>query len=134
MEFVTLVSNLFGALVNIALGGSKRRRRRLTGQLKNLCPHIWNLKFVRTDDGNNAIAYDSLFSSPVGTDLYICEGCGSKFREKAVQVLETEFVASVPDDLEKAKPVLEEIQKRRERCQRIIARLNRLGGAHPSKE
>ena len=132
MEILTVLSSLFGGVIKILLGRPKRRRRKLTAKLKNLCPHIWNLRFVKTDAGDDAIAYDSLFSSPAGTDLYICSRCGLKLREHALQVHEQELVASVPTNWEIAKPIVRNIQRRGERCQKIIKKLNRHGGPCPS--
>lgn len=63
----------------------ENRRKIKLNQLKNICPHG---SFIKKGD---KFAFESFFSSPIGTSKYICSQCGAVIDSEEDAIKNSEF-------------------------------------------
>ena len=104
----------------------ERKRRRLLGQLQNVCPHIVAMDPTQDEAGKTAFAVQYAFETYVGTLDYVCMFCGSRRSEHAVQVFHDHMSRAFHND---PNGTLADIVKAKREADKLVQRLNRLGGA-----
>ena len=105
---------------------SARRRRRLVGRLRNVCPHLVELELVKNDAGRPALHYLFAFETEPATLAWCCMRCGLQVSENAVQVLRRSLERSLGHDFSGTTKSLLEAQGK---TTKLIEKVNRLGGA-----
>lgn len=98
-----------------------RKRTRLVGKIRNECPHIYSI----TDTGSQ-FEIQSAFVSPVGSLDYYCMICRSVRPMAAVQLFIRDHKAVMEQD---PSGTVETYRASRDKTQKLICKLNRLGGA-----
>ena len=105
---------------------STRRRVRLLGRLRSVCPHIIDVDVVRDGVGNSALQIHPAFETHFGTFDYTCMRCGLRVSENATQVHMRYLERSYRRDPIGTRDRLLENTKK---ATKLIGKLNRLGGA-----
>ena len=108
---------------------SKRKRMRLLGQIRNVCPHIYTLNRTSDDAGNPAVAVQYAFETFFGTVNYFCMMCGSTWSRHRIDLFQDELMTAIQHDF---SGTTRDILERSKQTDKLIRKLNRLGGA-PSK-
>ena len=103
-----------------------RKRRRLLGQLQNVCPHIVLMDPAQDEVGKTAMAVQYAFETHFGTLDYFCMYCGVRRSEHAVRVLEEQMRRAFHRD---PNNTLATIVKDKKQANKLIGKINRLGGA-----
>ena len=103
-----------------------RKRRRLLGQLQNVCPHIVAMDPAQAEPGHTAMEVKYAFETYVGTLDYVCMFCGARWSEHAVQVFHDRMGRAFHSD---PNGTLADIVKSKREADKLVRRLNRLGGA-----
>lgn len=99
---------------------------RLVGRLRNVCPHILSMEPTQDEAGNAAMTVQYAFETPVGTLDYFCMYCNEQRSAHAVQVLEKQMKRALLRDPNKT---LTTIVKDKKQANKLIKKINRLGGA-----
>ena len=73
---------------------SKRKRRRVAGELANVCPHIGFVQPTTNEDGTFAFQVQYLFETFFGTTSYFCAGCGTAWSRFTIQMYHDQLQAS----------------------------------------
>ena len=108
---------------------SKRKRLRLLGRIRNVCPHIHTLDPTTDDAGNPAIAVHYAFETFIGTMDYFCMMCHSRWSQHRIDLFQSKLMTAIQHDHSGATS---DILERSKQTDKLIRKLNRLGGA-PSK-
>ena len=104
---------------------SARRRNRLLGRLRNVCPHIIDLQPADVADGKPALYYQLAFETHFGTFDYFCMRCRLQVSEYGVQVIQRQLERAFECD-----PVgtLKGLFESQGKATKLIEKINRLGG------
>ena len=103
-----------------------RKRRRLLGQLQNVCPHIVAVDPAQAEPGHRTMEVKYAFETHFGSFDYVCMFCGARRSEHAVQVFHDRMGRAFHRDPD---GTLSDIVKAKREADKLIQRLNRLGGA-----
>ena len=98
-----------------------RKRTRLVGRIRNECPHIHSI----THTGSQ-YEIQSAFVTPSGSLNYYCMICRSVRPMAAVQLFIQDHKAMMEHD---PSATVETYRASRDKTQKLIRKLNRLGGA-----
>ena len=107
---------------------SKRKRLRLLGRIQNVCPHI-TLDRTSDDAGNPTMAVEYAFETFFGTMDYVCMMCYSTWSRHRIDLFKSKLMTAIQHDYSGATS---DILERSKQTDKLIRKLNRLGGA-PSK-
>ena len=77
---------------------SKRKRMRLLGRIRNVCPHIHTLNRTSDDAGNPAVAVQYAFETFFGTLDYFCMMCGSQWSQHRIGLFQDELMTASQHD------------------------------------
>lgn len=103
-----------------------RKRRRLLGRLHNVCPHIVSMDPVRDEAGKTVFAVQYAFETPFGSLDYFCMFCNARRSRHAVEVYHEQMMRAFNRDPD---GTVATIVKDREQADKLVQKLNRLGGA-----
>ena len=96
------------------------------GRLRNVCPHI-DYFGVNEDDGGSPVPYCQFaFRSPSGTVDWYCEMCGQQLSEHSYQAHRRHMAQGFQSD---PSGTLKRLAADRTKANKLIAKINRLGGA-----
>ncbi len=98
---------------------------RLAGELRNVCPHIHDLRPTADENGESALAARWAFETFVGTLSYYCMICGSEWSQHSVDMYCDGVMDSFARDIKGTGLLLLE---QRKNASKLVQKLNRLGG------
>ena len=104
---------------------STRRRKRLLGKIRNVCPHIIEMDLVQDGADGFALHFQPAFETRVGTLDYTCMRCGLRVSEHATEVFGRRLERSFQSDPSGTITRLHEDQVK---TTKLIEKLNRRGG------
>lgn len=104
---------------------STRRRQRLMGRLRNVCPHIRQFVAGEADGGREVPHLKPAFESPAGTVGWYCVMCGLEESAHGYQILRRHLEREFERD---PSGTLERLAADRAKADKLIAKINRLGG------
>lgn len=104
---------------------SKRKRMRLLGKIRNVCPHIHSVNLTSGDNGIPAVAVQYAFETFYGTLDYFCMICYSRWSQHGIDLFQHDLMTANQHDL---AGTTRDILERTKKAHKLIRKLNRLGG------
>jgi len=98
---------------------------RLAGKLRNVCPHIHDLRPTADEHGDPALEVRWAFETFLGTLSYYCMICGSEWSQYSVDMYCDDVMGSLARDI---KGTGHRLLEQRKNASRLVQKLDRLGG------